>query len=210
MTSSVFASLIGIPVVPVVVIEDVDHAVPAAQALARGGLPVIELTLRTPVALEAIQAIATEVPEVLIGAGTVTTPAQAVDAVKAGAQFLVSPGATPRLLDAMLETDAAVLPGVATVGEALEVWECGLTELKFFPAQAAGGAPFLRALNGPLPQLRFCPTGGVTPDNAADYLGLANVACVGGSWLTPAATLAAGDWDAVERLARQAAQLSPA
>ena len=204
MTSSVFASLTGIPVIPVVVIDDPAHAVPVARALARGGLPVIELTLRTPSALDSIKAISAEVPEVLIGAGTVTTPAQANDAVAAGARFLVSPGSTHRLLEAMIETGVPFLPGVATVGEALEVWERGVTEMKFFPAEAAGGAPFLKSLHGPLPQLRFCPTGGITPANASSYLALPNVACVGGSWLTPAAALAAGDWDAIERLAREA------
>lgn len=204
MTSLVFASLTGIPVIPVVVIDDPDDAVPVARALARGGLPVIELTLRTPSALASIKAISAEVPEVLIGAGTVTTPAQANDAVTAGAQFLVSPGSTPRLLDAMIETEVPFLPGVATVGEALQVWERGVTEMKFFPAEAAGGAPFLKSLHGPLPQLRFCPTGGITPANASSYLALPNVACVGGSWLTPADALTAGDWDTVERLAREA------
>lgn len=204
MTSSVFDALVGIPVVPVVVIDDPEHAVPVARALARGGLPAIELTLRTPAALESIEVIAAEVPEVLIGAGTVTTPDQAADAVSAGAGFLVSPGSTPRLLDAMLETEVPFLPGVATVGEALEVWERGLTELKFFPAEAAGGRAFLRSLHGPLPQLRFCPTGGITAGNASDYLTLPNVACVGGSWLTTAATLDSRDWDTVERLAREA------
>lgn len=207
MTSSVFGSLSGIPVVPVVVIDDPVQAVPVARALARGGIPVLELTLRTPTAIESIREIATQVPEVLIGAGTVTTPSQASAAVAAGAKFLVSPGTTPRLLDAMIETRVPFLPGVATVGEALEAWERGVTELKFFPAEAAGGARFLASLNGPLPHLRFCPTGGITSDNAASYLRLPNVACVGGSWLTPATALAAGDWDAVERLAREATEL---
>ena len=204
MTSSVFASLAGVPVVPVVVIDDLDHAVPVARALARGGLPVIELTLRTPVALASIEAIAAEVPEVFVGAGTVTTPAQVVGAIAAGAQFLVSPGTTPSLLDAMLEAGVPFLPGVATVGEAMAVHERGVTELKFFPAEPSGGAPFLKSLHGPLPHLRFCPTGGLTPANAPHYLDLPNVPCVGGSWLTPSATLAAHDWDTVERLAREA------
>lgn len=196
-----------VPVVPVVVVDDVAHAVPLARALARGGLPVVELTLRTPVALDAIRAIAEEVPEVLVGAGTIVEPAQARLAVEAGAGFLVSPGSTPALLDAMRESAVPFLPGVATVSEALAALEAGLTELKFFPAEAAGGAAYLKSMGGPLPQLRFCPTGGITPTSAPSYLALPNVGCVGGSWLTPAAALATGDWDRVERLARVAAEL---
>jgi 2-dehydro-3-deoxyphosphogluconate aldolase/(4S)-4-hydroxy-2-oxoglutarate aldolase len=196
-----------VPVVPVVVIEDLAHAVPLAQALARGGLPVVELTLRTPVALDAVRAIAEEVPEVLIGAGTIVEPKQAAQAVEAGAGFLVSPGSTPDLLEAMTDTGVPFLPGVATVSEVLAAYERGLTELKFFPAEAAGGAAYLKSIGGPLPQIRFCPTGGITPASAPDYLALPNVGCVGGSWLTPAAALAAGDWNAVEQLARAAAAL---
>lgn len=196
-----------VPVVPVVVIENLAHAVPLAQALARGGLPVVELTLRTPVALDAVRAIAEEVPEVLIGAGTIVEPKQAAQAVEAGAGFLVSPGSTPDLLEAMTDTGVPFLPGVATVSEVLAAYERGLTELKFFPAEAAGGAAYLKSIGGPLPQIRFCPTGGITPASAPDYLALPNVGCVGGSWLTPAAALAAGDWNAVEQLARAAAAL---
>ncbi|MDO7868369.1 bifunctional 4-hydroxy-2-oxoglutarate aldolase/2-dehydro-3-deoxy-phosphogluconate aldolase [Nocardioides jiangxiensis] len=196
-----------VPVVPVVVVEDLAHAVPLARALARGGLPVVELTLRTPVALDAVRAIAEEVPEVLIGAGTIVEPKQAALAVEAGAGFLVSPGSTPPLLDAMNETGVPFLPGVATVSEVLAAYERGLTELKFFPAEAAGGAAYLKSIGGPLPQVRFCPTGGITPASAPDYLALPNVGCVGGSWLTPAAALAAADWDAIEDLARAASLL---
>lgn len=196
-----------VPVVPVVVVEDLAHAVPLARALARGGLPVVELTLRTPVALDAIRAIAEEVPEVLIGAGTIVEPKQAALAVEAGAGFLVSPGCTPSILDAMTETGVPFLPGVATVSEVLAAYERGLTELKFFPAEAAGGRAYLKSIGGPLPQVRFCPTGGITPASAPDYLALPNVGCVGGSWLTPAAALAAGDWDAIEELARAASLL---
>ena len=199
-----------VPVVPVVVVEDLAHAVPLAQALARGGLPVVELTLRTPVALDAVRAIAEEVPEVLIGAGTIVEPKQAAQAVEAGAGFLVSPGSTPDLLEAMTDTGVPFLPGVATVSEVLAAYERGLTELKFFPAEAAGGAAYLKSIGGPLPQIRFCPTGGITPASAPDYLALPNVGCVGGSWLTPAAALAAGDWNAVEQLARAAAALGAA
>ena len=196
-----------VPVVPVVVVDDVAHAVPLARALVAGGLPVIELTLRTPVALEAIRAIADEVPEILLGAGTVVTPGQAEAALDAGAQFLVSPGSTPALLGAMADTGLPFLPGTATVSEVLAVLEAGFTEMKFFPAEASGGAAFLKAVGAPVPAARFCPTGGITAASAASYLALPNVGCVGGSWLTPADALAAGDWARVERLAREAAAL---
>ncbi|MCL8024553.1 bifunctional 4-hydroxy-2-oxoglutarate aldolase/2-dehydro-3-deoxy-phosphogluconate aldolase [Nocardioides bruguierae] len=196
-----------VPVVPVVVVEDVAHAVPLARALVAGGLPVIELTLRTPAALEAIRAIAAEVPEITLGAGTVTTPQQAKEAAAAGATFLVSPGATPRLLDGMLETGLTFLPGTATVSEVLAVLEAGISEMKFFPAEASGGAPYLKSISSPVAGARFCPTGGITAASAPSYLSLPNVGCVGGSWLTPADALAAGDWARVESLAREAAGL---
>lgn len=196
-----------VPVMPVVVVERVEDAVPLARALAAGGLPAVELTLRTPVALEAVRAIADEVPEVLVGAGTVTTPAQGEAARAAGAQFLVSPGCTPRLLDAMLATGLPFLPGTASVSEVLAVLEAGLTEMKFFPAEASGGAPWLASVAAPVPAARFCPTGGITAASAPSYLALANVGCVGGSWLTPKDALAAGDWGQVEALAREAAAL---
>ena len=196
-----------VPVVPVVVVDDLAHAVPVARALVAGGLPVIELTLRTPVALDAIRAIASEVPEILVGAGTIVTPGQAKEALDAGAQFLVSPGSTPSLLGAMADTGLPFLPGTATVSEVLTVLEAGYTELKFFPAEASGGAAFLKSIASPVPAARFCPTGGITPASAASYLSLPNVGCVGGSWLTPADALAAGDWDRVARLASEAAAL---
>jgi 2-dehydro-3-deoxyphosphogluconate aldolase/(4S)-4-hydroxy-2-oxoglutarate aldolase len=196
-----------VPVMPVVVVERVADAVPIARALVAGGLPAIELTLRTPVALEAIAAIAAEVPEILLGAGTVVTPAQADAAVGAGARFLVSPGSTPGLLSAMMATGVPFLPGTATVSEVLAMLEAGVTEMKFFPAEAAGGAPFLKALGAPVPAARFCPTGGITAASAASYLALPNVGCVGGSWLTPSDAMASGDWARVERLAREAAAL---
>ncbi len=195
------------PVVPVVVLDDASHAVPLARALVAGGLPVIELTLRTPVALEAIRAIAAEVPEILLGAGTVTTPALAEAARAAGARFLVSPGATPALLAGLLDTGLPFLPGTASVSEVLAVLEAGIGEMKFFPAEAAGGVPYLKAVAAPVPAARFCPTGGITPASAASYLALPNVGCVGGSWLTPPEALATGDWARVEALARQAAAL---
>lgn len=196
-----------VPVMPVVVIDDLAAAVPVARALVDGGLPAIELTLRTPVALDALRAIAAEVPEIALGAGTITTPAQAEAAVSAGAGFLVSPGSTPGLLAAMLATGVPFLPGTSTVSEVLAVLEAGLSEMKFFPAEAAGGAPYLKSVAGPLPQARFCPTGGITPASAPSYLSLPNVGCVGGSWLTPADAIAASDWERISKLAAEAATL---
>ncbi len=195
------------PVIPVVVIEDVDTAVPLARALEAGGVRIVEVTLRSEAALPAIERIATELPDVLVGAGTLTTSAQVKDAVGAGARFLVSPGSTPTLLDAMADTGLPYLPGVSTASEVLAMLERGITEMKFFPAEAAGGHPFLKALTGPLPQARFCPTGGITPLNAPDYLALPTVGCVGGSWLSPADAVATGDWTCVTQLATQAAAL---
>lgn len=206
--SSLPESLLDVvPVLPVVVLESLDHAVPVARALVAGGLPAIELTLRTPVALDAIEAIATEVPEILVGAGTIVSPAQAQQAADAGASFLVSPGATPTLLAAMRDTGLPFLPGTATVSEVLAALEAGCTELKFFPAEASGGAAFLQSVASPVPAARFCPTGGITASSAPTYLALKNVGCVGGSWITPADALAAGDWDRVTRLAAEAAAL---
>jgi 2-dehydro-3-deoxyphosphogluconate aldolase/(4S)-4-hydroxy-2-oxoglutarate aldolase len=196
-----------VPVLPVVVIDRLEDAVPVARALVAGGLPAIELTLRTPVALDAIRAIADDVPEILVGAGTVVTPGQAKEAHDAGARFLVSPGSTPGLLAAMADTGLPFLPGTATVSEALAVLEAGFTEMKFFPAEASGGAAYLRSVASPIPAARFCPTGGITATTASDYLALPNVGCVGGSWLTPTAVLEAGDWTRVESLARAAADL---
>ena len=196
-----------VPVVPVVVVDDLAQAVPVARALVAGGLPVIELTLRTLVALDAIRAIADEVPEILVGAGTVLTPGQAKEARDAGAQFLVSPGATPSLLAGLADTGLPFLPGTATVSEVLAVLEAGWTEMKFFPAEASGGTAFLSSVASPVPAARFCPTGGITAATAASYLTLPNVGCVGGSWLTPKDALASGDWARVERLAAAAASL---
>lgn len=195
------------PVIPVVVIDDADRAVPLARALLAGGLPAVEITLRTPCALDAIARIAAEVPDAVVGAGTVRTPADVDACVRAGARFLVSPGVTPALLDAMLGSGLPFLPGAATVSEVLALAERGLRELKFFPAEAAGGVPYLKSLASPIPDVRFCPTGGITPRTAPDYLALPNVGCVGGSWLTPADALAAGDYARVEKLAREAASL---
>ncbi|MFI6290341.1 bifunctional 4-hydroxy-2-oxoglutarate aldolase/2-dehydro-3-deoxy-phosphogluconate aldolase [Nonomuraea sp. NPDC050790] len=197
------------PVVPVVVIDDVETAVPLARALVAGGLPVIEVTLRTEAALESIARIAAEVPGAVVGAGTVRTAADVAAAVAAGSAFLVSPGTTPALAEALLGSGVPFLPGAATASEVMALAERGLKELKFFPAEAAGGLPYLKSLAGPLPDVRFCPTGGIRPDTAPAYLALPNVGCVGGTWLTPADALAAGDWGRVEKLAAEAAALRP-
>ncbi len=190
-----------VPVIPVVVLHDVAHAVPVAEALVEGGVPVIELTLRTPAALSCIEQIATHVPDILVGAGTVIAPEQAKDAVSAGAQFLVSPGTTDALAGAMQDTRLPHLPGAATVSEVLRLLELGYSEMKFFPAEASGGSNFLNAIGAPVPQARFCPTGGITECNASSYLSLPNVGCVGGSWLTPADALRDGDWVRITQLA---------
>ncbi|MBM7810743.1 bifunctional 4-hydroxy-2-oxoglutarate aldolase/2-dehydro-3-deoxy-phosphogluconate aldolase [Saccharothrix algeriensis] len=195
------------PVIPVVVLDDADQAVPLARALLRGGIRVIELTLRTPAALAAIERIAAEVPDIVLGAGTVTAPEHAERAAEAGAAFLVTPGTTERVLAAVEGTGLPFLPGAATASEAMRLAERGLTALKFFPAEAAGGADFLKSVAGPLPGLRFCPTGGISAETAPRYLALPNVGCVGGSWLTPKDALAAGDFDRIEALARAAAAL---
>jgi len=207
-SESIPPSLLSVvPVLPVVVLVRLADAVPVARALVAGGLPAIELTLRTDVALDAIRAIADEVPEILVGAGTIVAPGQAKQALDAGAQFLVSPGSTPTLLGAMADTGLPFLPGTATVSEVLAVLEAGFTELKFFPAEASGGAAFLRSIASPVPAARFCPTGGITAASAPAYLDLPNVGCVGGSWLTPADALSSGNWSHVEQLAREAARL---
>ncbi|MFJ8824879.1 bifunctional 4-hydroxy-2-oxoglutarate aldolase/2-dehydro-3-deoxy-phosphogluconate aldolase [Streptomyces sp. NPDC102467] len=205
MTSSETSSVLDLaPVVPVVVVEDVADAVPLARALVAGGLPAIEVTLRTPAALDAIRAIAAEVPDAVVGAGTVISPANVADSVAAGARFLVSPGWTETLLDAMKGSGVPFLPGVSTTSEVVALLERGVSEMKFFPAEAAGGTAYLKSLAGPLPQARFCPTGGVSPANAPAYLALPNVGCVGGSWMLPGDAVAAKDWARVETLAREA------
>lgn len=196
------------PVIPVIVIKDSSVAVPLATALVAGGLTVLEVTLRTPCALEAIQRIAQEVPGAIVGAGTVLSPEDVTASVKAGAQFLVSPGATPRLLDSMLDSGAAPLPAAATASEVIALMERGLDHGKFFPAKPAGGTAYLKALAGPIPNFRFCPTGGIDLGSAPEFLALPNVACVGGSWITPYDAVAGGDWTRVESLAREAAGLA--
>lgn len=195
------------PVIPVLTIDRVEDAQPLARALIAGGLPALEITLRTDAALEAIAAIA-EVEGAMVGVGTLLTPAQVQDAKAAGAIFGVSPGATPSLIAAALEFDLALLPGAATATEAMRLLEQGFTFQKFFPAEAAGGALALGSMAGPLPQITFCPTGGVTPENAKTYLALPNTLCVGGSWIAPKALVATGAWDEITQIARRAAALA--
>ncbi len=194
------------PIVPVLVIHDAAHARPLAEALVAGGLPALEVTLRTPAALEAIK-IMSQVPGGIVGAGTLISPEDVRAARRAGARFGVSPGATDRLLAACEAEGLPTLPGAATASEAMVLLERGYDMLKFFPAEASGGAPALKAIGAPLPQITFCPTGGVTPSNALSYLALSNVLCAGGSWVAPADLMAAGDWAGIESLARTASML---
>jgi len=195
------------PVIPVIVLNDVAHAVPMARALVAGGIRMLEVTLRTSQALACIEAIAKEVPEAIVGAGTVRNAADAKAAANAGAKFAVSPGYTPSVGQACRDVGLSLLPGVATGSEIMMAQEDGYTELKFFPAMQAGGSAMLKAWGGPFFDVRFCPTGGVTAQNASEFLSLPNVACVGGSWLVPAEALANGDWARIEKLAREASQL---
>ena len=195
------------PVMPVMVINQLDQAVPLARALVEGGLKVLEITLRTPVALDAIRKIKAEVPGAIVGAGTIINTETLQQAIDAGAEFIVSPGVTDTLIAAALKTGVPILPGVATSSEVMKLLELGVTAMKFFPAEAAGGIPMLKSFGGPLPQVTFCPTGGVNPKNAPEYLALKNVACVGGSWMAPAELVDAGDWDEIRRRAAEAAGL---
>lgn len=197
------------PVVPVLVIHDVRHARPLAEALIAGGLPALEVTLRTPAALEAISVMA-GVQGGHVGAGTLITPKDVRDAKKAGARFGVSPGATDALLDACEAEELPLLAGAATVTEVMRLFERGYDMLKFFPAEASGGAPALKAIAGPLPQITFCPTGGVSPQNSESYLSLGNVLCVGGSWVAPNDLIQAEKWDDIQALAKAASQLGRA
>ena len=194
------------PVIPVLTIDRIEDAQPLARALVAGGLPALEITLRTGVALEAIAAIA-EVEGAMAGVGTLLTALQVKNAKASGATFGVSPGATHTLISATKEFDLPLLPGAATATEAMNLLEQGFTYQKFFPAEAAGGASALGALAGPLPQITFCPTGGITPKNAEDYLALSNTLCVGGSWVAPKALVFAGAWDEITKIARRAAGL---
>jgi 2-dehydro-3-deoxyphosphogluconate aldolase/(4S)-4-hydroxy-2-oxoglutarate aldolase len=195
------------PVMPVIALERVADAVPLARALVKGGIRLLEVTLRTPVALECVRAIAAEVPEAVVGVGTITTPADLEASVRAGAVFGVSPGASASLLKAAAAGPLPFVPGVMTPSDVINAVESGFNTLKLFPAAQAGGLEMLKALGGPFPQVRFCPTGGVTLQSAPALLALKNVVCVGGSWLTPKALIDSGDWAAIETLARDAAAL---
>ena len=192
------------PVVPVIVINNIDHAVPLAKALVAGGVKVLEVTLRTPVAIEAIRRIAEEVPGSVVGAGTVATEADLNAVTEAGGVFAISPGLTPTLLTAAINGPIALIPGISTASELMFGMEYGLREFKFFPAAAAGGIKMIKSIGGPFPQATFCPTGGISPDNYKEYLSLKNVACVGGSWLAPTDALEQGDWQKITDIARKA------
>jgi 2-dehydro-3-deoxyphosphogluconate aldolase/(4S)-4-hydroxy-2-oxoglutarate aldolase len=208
--SQLEALMIAAPVIPVVIVDDPAQAVKMARALVAGGLPAIEVTLRTARALDCLSAIAAEVEGAIAGAGTVLDAAQISAVEKAGAKFLVSPGASELLLDAADDGLLPLLPGTATASEMMQLGERGYRHMKFFPASLAGGAPYLKALASPLPRFKFCPTGGISMKNAAEYLTLPNVLCVGGSWVAPAEMLDAGDWTGIEKLAREAAALKTA
>jgi 2-dehydro-3-deoxyphosphogluconate aldolase/(4S)-4-hydroxy-2-oxoglutarate aldolase len=199
--------LAGQPVIPVLKITDVAHAVPLARALARGGLPMIEITLRTASALEAIRRVSQEIEEAVVGAGTVLNAEQFEQAAQAGSRFIVSPGASGQLYAAARDSDVPLLPGAITPAEIMAAAEEGVDFLKFFPAEQAGGVSFLKALSSPFAGIRFCPTGGVSTANARDYLALPNVICVGGSWVAPDDMVKAGQWEAIEALAREASKL---
>ncbi len=196
------------PVIPVIVLNDVAYAVPMARALLAGGIRMLEVTLRTPQALACIETIAREVPQAVVGAGTVRSRADAQAAARAGARFAVSPGYTKAVGQACRDAGLALLPGVASASEIMQAQEDGFTELKFFPAMQAGGPAMLKAWSGPFFDAKFCPTGGVTPQNAAEFLALSNVVCVGSTWLVPADALASGDWARITRLAGEARALA--
>ena len=198
------------PVIPVIVIDDIDRAVPLARALVDGGVRVLEVTLRTPVALDAIRAIAREVPDAIVGVGTISRVEHFEQAIQAGARFGVSPGLTRELIDAAHASRLPLLPGVMTPSDVIRARNAGFFALKLFPAQQAGGIGMLKALSGPFPDVTFCPTGGVTPTSAPDFLALPNVGCVGGSWLTPPAMVKAGDWQEITALALDASKLRAA
>lgn len=192
------------PVMPVIVIQDLNDAVPLAKALLAGGIKVLEITLRTPIALDAIKLIKQEVEGVVVGVGTVTTPQQLAAAEEAGAVFAISPGLTPTLLNAAIAGNIALIPGISTLSELMTGMEYGLDHFKFFPAEAAGGVAMLKSIAGPMPSVTFCPTGGISLKNYNDYLQLSNVACVGGSWLVPSDIVITKNWDKVTELAKQA------
>ncbi|NQZ54377.1 MAG: bifunctional 4-hydroxy-2-oxoglutarate aldolase/2-dehydro-3-deoxy-phosphogluconate aldolase [Piscirickettsiaceae bacterium] len=198
------------PIVPVMVINNVEHAVPLAKALVKGGITVLEITLRTEAALESITRIKAEVPDAIVGAGTIINIETLNKAIAAGAEFIVSPGTTDAMIDAALATGVPLLPGVANPSEAMRLLEKGITEMKFFPAEAAGGIPMLKSIGAPIPQITFCPTGGVNQKNVNDYYRLPNVACVGGSWMCSASLVDDENWDEITRLSAEAIELATA
>ncbi|MDG4850945.1 MULTISPECIES: 2-dehydro-3-deoxy-phosphogluconate aldolase [unclassified Mesorhizobium] len=207
-TEKLLSLLNGQPVIPVLKIANVADAVPLARALSRGGLRAIEITLRTADALEAIRRVAAEVEDAVVGAGTILDAKQFDEAARAGSKFIVSPGITGQLLDAANDSPVPLLPGAITPGEIMAAREAGLRFLKFFPAEQSGGIASLKAFASPLADVKFCPTGGITAKNAADYLSLPNVICVGGSWVAPDELIKAGKWDEIEALARAASKLA--
>lgn len=198
------------PLMPVMVINNADHAVPLAKALVKGGLKVLEITLRTDAALESIRRIKAEVPDAIVGAGTIINIDTLNAAIEAGAEFIVSPGTTDKMIDAAIATGVPLLPGVANPSDAMRLLEKGITEMKFFPAEAAGGVPMLKSIGAPIPQITFCPTGGISQKNVKDYFSLKNVACVGGSWMCAADLVDAENWDEITRLSAEAVELATA
>jgi 2-dehydro-3-deoxyphosphogluconate aldolase/(4S)-4-hydroxy-2-oxoglutarate aldolase len=205
MAFSIDEFIASATVIPVLTVDDLDHAAPLARALKAGGLRVVEMTWRTPVAMDVLRAMKAAEPELIIGMGTIRTPAQVTECAACGVDFLVSPGLTPDLQHALLDCGLLALPGVASASEAMAAVEAGFELLKFFPAEQAGGRAYLKSLHGPLPDIRFCPTGSITPELAPDYQALPNVVCVGGSWVATPAMMAAGDWAGIEANARRAA-----
>ncbi|WP_339334109.1 bifunctional 4-hydroxy-2-oxoglutarate aldolase/2-dehydro-3-deoxy-phosphogluconate aldolase [uncultured Maricaulis sp.] len=196
-------------VIPVLTVGEVEKAAPLARALKAGGLTVVEMTLRTPAALDVLTAMKQAEPDMIIGMGTIRTPEQVAASMRAGADFLVSPGLSPELIPALLACGLPVLPGVATAGEAMSAVEAGFEVLKFFPAEQAGGRAYLKSIAGPLPDIRFCPTGSITREMAPDYLALPNVVCVGGSWIATGAMIEAGDWATITGNAAAASAMKP-
>lgn len=206
-TEKLIPVMTGQTVIPVLLIDKAKDAVPLARALAKGGLPAIEITLRTTAALDAIRAVSEDVPEAIVGAGTILNAAHYEQAVRAGSQFIVSPGVTDAILDAADQSTIPLLPGCATASEVMSLRERGYTHVKFFPAEQAGGAPYLKALSSPLAGTFFCPTGGISLSNAMSYLQLPNVLCIGGSWIAPKELVNDGKWDEITTLAAAAAAL---
>ena len=209
-TETILAIARRSPVIPVLTIDDARLSIPLARTLVEAGLPVVEVTLRTSTALEAISAIAKAVPEAIVGAGTVLHPRQISEAAEAGAKFIVTPGTPPRLAESLADASVPVLPGCSTISEAMMLASLGFEILKFFPAAAFGGPVWLKACAGPLPSLKFCPTGSIDAETAPAYLALPNVVCVGGTWMVPAQALAAGDFATIGELSRRASTLGRA